>query len=228
MPRDLARPLGRVLADTMRLTKMQHATLILEDSGSKLIVDPGTFSAPLDDVGQTVAVVLTHEHVDHWTPEQLGRISNENPSVRIFGPAGVVSAAAGFDVSEVSDGDTVTAGPFSLRFFGSQHALIHSSIPVVDNVGVLVNDALYYPGDSFTIPSGVDVDTLAVPSGAPWLKIGDVIDFVLAVGPRRSFSTHEMVLSAAGKHLANSRIEWATKQGGGEFISLEPNETLEI
>ena len=224
----LAGRFASVLADIMRLTKMPHATLVLDDSGSKLIVDPGTFSAPLDDLGGTAAVVITHEHADHWTAKQLSSIMNENPSAQIFGPPGVVSAAEGFAVTAVNDGDSVTVGPFLLRFFGSKHALIHSSIPVVDNVGVLINNALYYPGDSFTIPHGVAVNTLAVPAGAPWLKIGDVIDFVLAIAPRRSFPTHEMVLSMAGKHLSNSRIEWATRQGGGEFIALEPHDSIEL
>jgi len=212
----------------MRLTKKEHATLIVEDSDVKLIIDPGTFSAPLDDVDKTIAVVITHEHADHWTPEQLGHIVNKNPSAQIFGPRGVVAAAAGFAITEVHNGESVTAGAFSLTFFGSQHAVIHSSIPVVDNVGVLVNKTLYYPGDSFTVPRGVAVDTLAVPAGAPWLKISEVIDFMLRVAPRRSFSTHEMVLSDAGKHLANSRIEWATQQGGGTFFALAPNDTLDI
>lgn len=67
----------------------------------------------------------------------------------------------------VHTGDTVEAEPFTLRFFGGTHAVIHASIPVVDNLGVLIDDELYYAGDSFTVPEGVDVDVLAVPAGAP-------------------------------------------------------------
>ncbi|MFP3381565.1 hypothetical protein SB767_35190, partial [Bacillus sp. SIMBA_069] len=78
-----------------------------------------------------------------------------------------------FDITVVHPGDSVEAGPFSLRFFGGRHAVIHESIPVVDNVGVLVNDTLYYAGDSFSIPEGVEVDVLAAPAGAPWMKIAE-------------------------------------------------------
>ena len=125
----------------------------------------------------------------------------------IFGPPGVAAAASGFDVTVVKDGDEVEAGSFTLRFFGEKHAVIHSSIPVVDNVGVLVNGQLYYAGDSFTIPDGVEVDTVAVPAGAPWMKIGEAMDYVLALKPRRAFPTHEMVLSVAGKGLSNQRLQ---------------------
>jgi hypothetical protein len=48
----------------------------------------------------------------------------------------------------------VSGGPFTLRFFGGRHSVIHESIPVIDNVGVLVDDAFYYPGDSYAAPEG--------------------------------------------------------------------------
>lgn len=212
----------------MRLTKLEHACLVLEDSGKTLIVDPGSFTTPLVGTNNVVAIVITHEHGDHWTDDQLKRILDRNPDARIFGPAGVAAAATDFDVTVVADGDQIEVEPFTVRFFGSKHAVIHSSFPIVDNVGVLINDVLYYPGDSFTIPEGIEVNTLAVPAGAPWLKIGEVIDYVTAVKPRKSFPTHEMVLSVAGKTMSNARIQAATEAGGGEFFPLEPNDTLDL
>lgn len=212
----------------MRLTKFEHAALLLEESAKKLFIDPGSFTTALTDTANTVAVVITHEHADHWTPEQLNRILDMNPGVPLYAPAGVAAAATDFDVTVVRDGDTVEAAPFTLRFFGGKHAVIHTSIPVVDNLGVLVNDSLYYPGDSFTIPDGVDVDVLAVPSSAPWLKASEFMDFVLALKPKRTFATHEMVNSVAGKSMASGRIKWATEQNGGAFFDLQPNDSLDL
>ena len=212
----------------MRLTKFEHAALVLETDGKKLVVDPGSFTRILPDITNTVAVVITHEHVDHWTPEQLSAILAQNPDAAIFAPEGVARAATDFEVTVVHAGDSTQAGPFRLEFFGGTHAVIHDSIPVVDNLGVLVNQNLYYAGDSFTIPSGIAVKTLAVPSGAPWMKLAEAMDYVLEVKPERSFSTHEMVLSQGGQHLSNSRIAWATEQNGGEFIPLEPGDSVEL
>ena len=217
-----------VLARNMKLTKLEHAALVLESSGQKLFIDPGSFTTALTETANAAAIVITHEHPDHWTPEQLGRVIAMNPGVPIYGPAGVAAAAGEIDVTVVAEGDTVTAGPFTLRFFGEKHAVIHSSIPVIDNVGVLVNDELFYPGDAFTVPEDLTVKTLAVPAGAPWLKIGEVIDYVLEVKPERSFPTHEMGLSRGGKDLANARIKAATEQGGGTFFPLEPHESLDL
>ena len=192
------------------------------------MIDPGIFTTALVGLTDVVAVVITHEHGDHWTADQLTRILKRNPDAKLYGPEGVALAATDFDIIIVKDGDTINAEPFSLRFFGEKHAVIHSSIPIVDNVGVLVNDALYYPGDSFTVPEGVEVDVLAAPVGAPWLKIGEAIDFVLAVRPRRAFATHEMVLSTAGKAMGGDRLKWAAEQGGGEYVALEPGDTLDL
>ncbi len=212
----------------MRLTKLEHAALILEENGRKLYVDPGSFTTAITEASQTVAIVITHEHPDHWTPEQLGRILAKNPDALVFGPAGVAAAAAPVPVRVVKAGDVVEVGGFTLEFFGGKHAVIHETIPVVDNVGVLINGSVFYGGDSYTVPGDVAVDVQAVPAGAPWLKIGDVMDYVLAVKARRTFPTHEMTLSKAGKDMSNTRIKWATEQNGGEFFPLAPGDTLDI
>ena len=212
----------------MKVTKQEHACLIVECAGKNLIIDPGSFTTLLVGMSDVVAIVITHEHADHWTSEQLQHILDRNPEARIFGPPGVVAAASTFAVEPVNAGDTIGVGPFILRFFGSQHAVIHRSIPTVDNVGVLVNDELYYAGDSYTVPEGVTVGTLAVPSGAPWLKIGDVMDYVTAVAPQRSFAVHEMVLSTVGKSMSNARIKLVTEECGGDFIALEPGDSFEL
>lgn len=212
----------------MRVTKYEHASLRIDQNGETLIIDPGSFTAPLHDLTNLVGIVITHEHPDHWTPEHLDRILRAAPGTPIFGPEGVARAAEGYDITVVAPGETRTVGEFTLAFFGGMHEVIHSSIPVIENVGVLVNDALYYPGDSYAVPEGVAVDTLAAPLGAPWLRIGDAMDYVLAVKPRRAFGTHDMTLSVIGKNMHRQRLQWATEQGGGEFLPLEPGESLDL
>jgi L-ascorbate metabolism protein UlaG (beta-lactamase superfamily) len=211
----------------MKLTKYEHACMVIQKGDSLLVIDPGGFTTPLTDLDGVVGIVITHEHADHWTAEQLTRILDRNKGARIFGPAGVVVAAPDFTIETVAAGDKIEVDPFELKFFGEKHAVIHSSIPIVDNVAVLVDDTFYYAGDSYTVP-GVEVGTLAVPVGAPWLKIGDVIDYVEAIKPRKSLPVHEAVLSVIGKNMANGRVEAATTRNGGEFFALDAEESLEL
>ncbi|MFJ4045056.1 MBL fold metallo-hydrolase [Microbacterium sp. NPDC089987] len=212
----------------MRITKYEHAALRIDEGGETLLIDPGSFTMPLDDLGAVVAVVITHEHPDHWTAAHLDRILRAAPGIPIFSTAGVAAAASDYDITVVAPGDAVTVGAFSLRFFGGEHAVIHESMPEIENLGVLVNDELYYPGDSYAVPNGVDVSTLAAPLGAPWLKIGEAMDFVLAVAPRRCFGTHDMTLSTIGRTMHRQRLQWATEQGGGKFFELDPAESLDV
>ena len=106
----LPRAPSRGLTRDMRVTKHEHAALTIRDSGKTLIVDPGSFTDPLPDDGDVVAIVLTHEHPDHWTPEHLRRILSNAPKAQIIGPQGLADAAAeavllqsgdGFDASRV-------------------------------------------------------------------------------------------------------------------------------
>ncbi|MDR7234148.1 MBL fold metallo-hydrolase [Agrococcus sp. BE272] len=210
----------------MRVTKREHACMILDDEGQQLVIDPGNQSGAVTAPG-LVAIVITHEHADHWDAEHLEALRAAHPGVPIYGPEGVAQAAEGFDVSVVHAGERVTAGPFRLRFFGGEHAVIHRSIPVVDNLGVLVNERFYYPGDSYAVPD-VPVALLAAPAGAPWLKIGDVMDFVVEVAPRATFAVHDAPLSEMGLGMAHARIEGAVSQGGGEHHRLGVGDSVEI
>ncbi len=133
-----------------------------------------------------------------------------------------------YDVTVVAPGETVTVGPFTLAFYGGRHNVIHESIPVIDNVGVLVNGSFYYPGDSYAVPADADVQLLAAPVGAPWLKIGEAMDFVLAVAPRRAFGTHDMTLSPIGLGMGRQRLDWAVQQDGGSFVTLDPGDYTEV
>jgi L-ascorbate metabolism protein UlaG (beta-lactamase superfamily) len=211
----------------MRITKYEHACFVASIADKKLIVDPGSFTVPLPDTNNVVAVVITHEHADHWTPEHLQRILTNSPEVRFFGTAGVAAAASDFDFTVVKAGEKIEVDPFTLEFFGEKHAEIHSTFPIIDNVGVLINDSVYYGGDSFTQgPHGVEL--LGVPASAPWLKIGEVMDYVLASAPKRSFPVHEMINSVVGNTMANARIQSTTEQNGGEFFPLAPGESIEV
>lgn len=211
----------------MKVTKLEHAALIVEATGRTLVIDPGSLTTPVTTPGDAIAIVITHQHPDHWSADQLNRILARCPDARIFGPAGVAAAASDFDVTVVAAGDLHEIGPFSLRFFGERHALIHESLPVPDNVGVLVNNLLFHPGDALTVPD-VAVDTLALPAAAPWLKLGEAMDYAAAVGARRVIPIHDAVLSAAGRGVHYPRLQAIVEGSGGQFFPLEPGQSADL
>jgi len=213
--------------DSMKVTKLEHATLILEEAGKTLVLDPGFYTRPMNGYQNVVAVVITHNHDDHVHEDQIAKIVKDNPDVVILGTKEVTDRLSSFGAKAVAHGDFHQLGPFTAEFFGDLHIEIHRSIPLIQNCGVMINDVLYYPGDSYTQPDRT-VKYLACPSSAPWLKIGDVMDFVAAVKPEHSFPTHNIHLSEQGHQMNNSRIKQVTEEHGGSFSYLLPGESLEL
>ena len=211
----------------MRLTKLEHSCLILDEAGDRLVLDPGSFTTPLTDTSGITVVVLTHEHGDHASIDQLERIREQSPDARILGTAGCAALAPELGIEVVSPGDRVEVGAFRIEFSGGEHALIHESVPSVENLAVRINDDFYTPADSFQLPER-PVRVLAVPTGAPWLTIKHVIDYIVAAAPAITIPVHEMVLSRAGIQLQHSRMRTATEQCGGRFLPLEPNESVDL
>lgn len=183
----------------MRITKFTHACVRVERDGAVLVIDPGTFTEPeaLDGVD---AVLITHEHHDHLDVDKLADALGKRPSVTVHTHPEVVPKLAALDgaVTTVTSGERFTAAGLAVRGYGGWHAQIHPDIPRVPNLGFLVEERLYHPGDSFDLPEGAQVDTLFVPVSAPWLKLSESVEFVRAVAPRRAFALHDCLLSEAG------------------------------
>lgn len=209
----------------MKLTKYEHACFTVEKDGQVLVVDPGNFSSDFIAPENVVAVVITHEHADHFDHEQLASIIDKNPNAIIIGHPDITSRVDVFETKSVIAGDSVAIGPFDLRFFGGEHATIYTDMPAVANLGVLINDLLYYPGDSFFIPD-TEVDTLALPVAAPWLKISEAMDFLAAIRPRFAFPTHDAVASDIGKGLADRIIGSVAETNNISYARL--NESIEL
>ena len=226
----------------MRITKYEHATLVVEKDGRRLIIDPGSFTTQLPDVTAVDAVVITHEHPDHFTSDHLRAILDASPEATLYGPEGVAAAASDFDITVVQPGDEIDAGAFTLRFFGGTHSVIHWTVPIIDNVGVLVDDTLYYPGDSYAVPGGVDVER-APHTGAPEAVVleprdevgppaeggverGDLVGrgaLLRSVDRGRAARPGERVVDVDGDapaHGAGTRVEAGVVDGGDELGDL--------
>ncbi|XPP25527.1 MAG: MBL fold metallo-hydrolase [Leucobacter sp.] len=213
----------------MQCFRLSHAGVALELDGAALLIDPGSFSdeqelaAALDSAAPIAALVITHEHPDHWTPANVAAVRRVAPEAPILTTAATAAALETAGITErvqaVREGDRVEAGPFLLEFYGRRHEQLHSSLPVVDNVGVRVNGTFAYGGDSLMRPP-FSADVLGVPIGSPWSNLSEVMNFVIDAAPRRAYLTHDMMLSPAGRNMYTMRVQWCLDQVGGELITL--------
>src|SRR6266568_9234040 len=168
----------------MRLTKFGHSCLLVEEQRARMLLDPGTLSGGFEELEGLTAVLYTHQHADHLDAERLRGVLDRNPAARVVSDEGTARllGEAGAEVEVVREGDELEIGGVGVRVAGREHAVIHPEIPVVPNVGYLVGGRLFHPGDAFTLP-GQPTEVLAVPVGAPWLKVSESIDYLREVGP---------------------------------------------
>jgi L-ascorbate metabolism protein UlaG (beta-lactamase superfamily) len=188
----------------MRLTKFGHSCVRIEDGGATVVVDPGMFTEP-EAVDGATAVLITHEHADHWTADHLAR--TDAPVFAI----GAVAEQLPEDVRERVT--VVTPGSFPdvgipVEVVGEKHAIIHPELKHFDNSGYLftVGDTrVFHPGDSLTIPE-TPVDVLLLPVSAPWLKVSECIDYARDVAAARNVALHDAVYSEAGLNIADGHL----------------------
>ncbi len=200
----------------MQLIKYTHACVRLEHGENTLLIDPGTWAEDAAFVG-TDHILITHEHADHVDPNRIAVAASENPKLRVYAPETVASTLAedGINTTTVNVGDTFNAGGFDVRAVGGKHALIYNGIPDCTNIGYVI-EGIYHPGDSFFVPSD-PVETLLVPTAAPWFSLASCIDFVRAIKPKRAFSIHDAMLSPRGEMGIDRWLETAGQTDYGRI-----------
>ncbi|WP_405845844.1 MULTISPECIES: MBL fold metallo-hydrolase [unclassified Streptomyces] len=211
----------------MKLTKKSHACIRLEKDGRTLVIDPGTFTEEDAAVGAE-AILVTHEHADHFNEDRLRAGLEANPAAEIWtlkSVADQLSAAFPGRVHTVGHGDTFTAAGFDVQVHGELHAVIHPDIPRITNVGFLVDGGrVFHPGDALTVPDHT-VETLMLPVMAPWSKISEVIDYVREVKPQRAYDIHDALLTDLARPIYDMQIG---ALGGAEHLRLAPGEAADL
>ncbi|GAA4703996.1 MBL fold metallo-hydrolase [Kocuria gwangalliensis] len=218
----------------MLLTKFTHSCVRLEKDGTSLVIDPGSFSEVEEALEGTNLVLITHVHPDHYDAKRLTAALAGNPELTIYAPRSVIdelteaSGEAADRLHTVTADATLSLGPFEVRTFGGQHALIHPLIPTVDNVGFVIDDTVFHPGDSFTVPHGLTVPTVLVPLHAPWSKMSEVIDFIIATRATHAYQIHDALLSDIGFGVVEKQVARFATMYGTEYRHLDPRESVSV
>lgn len=211
----------------MRITKFGHACVRLETGDRTIVLDPGVFTEP-EAVDGATAVLITHEHADHYSADNLRRT---DAPIHTIGAVAAKIREEAPDVAErvslVAPGQQFDPG-VATTAVGEKHAVIHPEMQHFDNSGYLLEVeglTLFHPGDSLTLPS-VDVDLLLLPVSAPWLKIGECIDFARDVGAPRSLAIHDKIYSEVGLRMVDAHLTRMLGERAQTYVRLESGQDL--
>ncbi|MCP3854017.1 MAG: MBL fold metallo-hydrolase [Actinomycetia bacterium] len=200
----------------MKLTRFAHSCVRLETGNRALVIDPGIWSESTSVDGAT-AVLVTHEHRDHIN-ETL--IAGTGPAV--YAPKGCVLGDVA--ITEMELGINKQIAGFGVVAVGGEHARVVDDQDPCVNVGYIIDDRIYHPGDALHVPDQ-PIEILFVPVHASWLKTSEAIDFVAQIAPRRAFGIHEGQINQRGLAAAN---HWLEKECDGRYQWLPPGTTIDL
>ena len=215
----------------MHIKKLKHCCMVIKVPGqggkhTVIVTDPGSYSIEEHDkIAYADIILITHEHADHFHLESVKALAKRSPGVSVIAndAVGDLLAREGIEHRIMKHGNAIEVKGVHLEAYGELHAVIHSSLPRVSNVGFFIENKLFYPGDALVDPEK-PVDVLALPVAGPWLKIGEAIDYAIQVKPRLAFPVHDAVRSA----FQHTLPEMVLSQNGIEFIKLEDGGELEV
>jgi L-ascorbate metabolism protein UlaG (beta-lactamase superfamily) len=212
----------------MRITKFGHACIRLEHDGTTIVIDPGMFTEP-EALDGADAVLITHEHADHYTPDLLAR--SDAPVFTIDAVAAKIreeAPAVAERTTVVAPGESFEAAGVPVTAVGELHAVIHDELPRFHNSGYRIEmggQRLFHPGDAIT-ETDQQVDVLFVPVSAPWAASRDLIDFARAVKAPRNVAIHDRIYSEAGSAIFDTQINLFLPKAGQEYFRLKDGHDL--
>jgi L-ascorbate metabolism protein UlaG (beta-lactamase superfamily) len=212
----------------MELIKHGHACVVLCEGDRRVAIDPGVFTEPaaLEGVG---AVLVTHEHPDHFAPDRLRAALDADPALEVWTNRSVAAQLDGpaGRVHVVGNGDAISVAGFDVHVHGELHAEIHPEIPRMPNIGFLVHGQVFHPGDALTVPDE-PVATLLLPLHAPWSRTADLIDYVRAVHADQAFAVHDGLLNDAGLGVVGGLLGERGPGTPTPLARLAPGDSVEL
>lgn len=213
----------------MKITKFGHSCLLIEEKKVRILIDPGSYSSGFENLTNLDVILYTHEHSDHVNLDSLSKLLANNPKVQIRTNSGVgkLLASKNIPFKLLTNGQSEQFKGVKIQAIGEQHAIIHESIKCVDNTGYLIASKFFYPGDFLSVPSE-NVEVLALPIEAPWLKLGDAINYVSKIKPKTCFAVHDARLNENGLKANVNIASMALVSSNVKVDVLEKGKTYEF
>lgn len=216
----------------MLIRKYLHSCLLIEDKGKKLLIDPGTFSfaegkIKPSDIGPVDAIVITHNHHDHYSLEAVRVIARMRSPVILAGEEiGGLLEGESLNYQPISGGEVIKVAGFTIRSFEASHGPLPAVLP--NNLGFLVNETILHPGDSYNVHDAGRLEVLALPVAGPWARLVDSLEFAQRLKPKTIIPIHDAMLKDFALERVYALCQQNLERHSIVFHPLSLGEMLEV
>ena len=209
----------------MKITKLVHSCLLIEDGGKIAIIDPGQWSAQsgllnLDFLTRIDYILVTHAHIDHCDPLFIESIRDHSPESLIISNQTVIDELAKHGIHGA------VSGPSEIHMATTTHAVFQSGQEATENTIITLWNKLTHMGDSLHLVRPAPI--LALPITAPWGSLGMALDVAVQMQPQYVIPIHDWHLSDEGKVWYYQKAEEILAPKGIKFMPLSDGNTIEI
>ena len=177
----------------MIIHKYPQSTLLIEHKGKRILFDPGCYCKKEDDFGKVDILLITHTHGDHLDVDLIRKVQNDNPNVITLSNKQVVDVLLEQDlkcdlllVDEVKD-----VGGILIKGIKQLHGEAGKGYDKFENLGFLIDEKIYNPGDSVLMDNAPRADVLFVAfNGLVTMDLNDAVKFVYQVQPKLVIPYH--------------------------------------
>src|SRR3989344_338245 len=183
----------------MRITKYAQSTVLVEDEGTRILIDPGKYNfeeglATRDFFRDINVLFITHKHADHYDLDAVKNI-HESSEPKIYTVSEIYEALKneGIPSSVFSVGSQIQEGPFSIESIVTDHVVNGEKI---DCFGVLIRSrgkSLYHTSDTLYLtekPIRYNVLMVPINNRGVCMSLDEAVRFSTEVNPDLVIPVH--------------------------------------
>jgi hypothetical protein len=207
----------------MKITKFEHACLLIEAGERVAIFDPGEMSESVLDVGkleQVDDIFITHDHHDHFSLKLVSAIHSKFPNVRITSTESVIKQLAEEHINASQN------APLEVTFFNSPHEGNLPFLKPPEQIGIHFLGQFSDPGDSLSFNETKPI--LALPITAPWGSTLAAVNLALQLKPKFIAPVHDWLWRDEVRKGMYGRLGQLFKDYGITFLKLETSMPMEL
>lgn len=206
----------------MKITKYNHSCLLIEENGKVVVIDPGSYSETIfpTDLSQLDYMLVTHDHMDHFSMPLVSQLVKKFPDVKIISTASVVEQLEKEGITATTEGDEI------VKVEMVPHEKMWGMPKMSDNIMVTVFGRLAHPGDSHTFTT--DAEILALPVAAPWGSTAKAVEIAEEMHPKVVIPIHDFMIKDDSRRMSYQWIAGYLKSKGIDFKAIESGEAVEV